>query len=484
MASFQLSIVVLAMAGILQGCTTTNIKNPLGELRQHRMNHDAQKLRNEIAIKRSQTIQSNETHFAKAIQCLSDNWLQWQVAEAEDYSRKELVDFARILIEDPDYKKYPKAVIVQGKPLLDDKDVEIYQLDLQKLGDAIRVALKEKNDKRRKLNDKERALNDEKILLDERKQVLNDKKSSLEKSNKKLDTKKQKELEEIPERLSKNNNKLSKNAKELSEITERITALEKYRERVLRIYKYTDDYKDGSKLRKISVAPIYDKTEKIFPSTSTALSEIVAHALSHNTAINVIDTPYNVEDSSISRVIVHQSQGQSIGKSIPANMFVSGALVQYDEGDAKPYLDYLDVSLNTVSLSKDIKSITVGLVLRLVQTADGAINHSKFLDRTEISDFYQNPPNSIFLENTFFVQNVNGGVLRIIGSKHWGINGSIGVSDPKTYAVREMVDYAIYELLKKALPNHFIRQYDKAILKMEYKQNLNVCDSYLKNSTQ
>lgn len=415
---------IVVLSGLLSACPTMGLE----KIRHDRLSDDAKATREKIATQRSFYIEPDDTSFSKAIACLSEPILNWRMME---FTQQVLDQVAEMKVKIENLNKR------LGTQLSKENS------GLQQSVNAIKLQLKPAQE------EKLFALELEKRILDNKieKNIL----SPAEKSR----------------YLS-----VQKEIKATSNNIENMNYILNIAENSRDAESSVNNARDSDVL-KISVAPIYDKTEKVFPKDSTALSELVTHALSYNHAVSVVDTPFNSDSAHISRVSIDNKMlGNSIGSAIPADMFIDGAIVQYDEGDARPALSQAALNLRAVQINRNVNTITVGLTLRLVQTNNGVIHHNKYVHKKndvhkkdlddhdytvepEIGGKTHTPkPQSIYLQNTFFVKRIQGGITRIIGSKYWGINGSVDVEDPKMYAVREMVEKGIYELLDGALPTY------------------------------
>lgn len=232
-------------------------------------------------------------------------------------------------------------------------------------------------------------------------------------------------------------------------------------------------YSQGNASKIYSVSPIYDKTAKVFPADSTAISEMVAHALSYNNAIRYIDTPFN-SSWEWSRAGKTNIQGNpSLGSVFPSDRYISGALVQYDED--LPILNNkfnsFRFSVDPLIINKNTQVITIGLTLRIADKT-GSMHFLGFnnIDLKNPIVNSKNPneinyrnlgmtdysPSSVYLENTFFINNTGLDLFEITSNRNYGGSISIRTSDPKMYAVREMVERGVYELLLSTLPNKML----------------------------
>lgn len=469
---------------ILVGCST--ITDPINHLRQHRQDQGSVEFRKKTANNRSAAIQDSETAFSPAIACLSDHWLEWQTSSTK--------------VDIEDTKKQLSKKIADANLKGNLKPDRNNRFDF----DEVLAAIKNEEIELQKTN--------KRLLLERR--LIDKKIDDGGNITKKIQKDGNISITQYRGISQQERSKYLTIETALTENTERSQELSSLRSVVNEAKAPIQGLRSANKFFRISVSPVFDKTGKIYDKDSTALSDLITHALTYNTAINVVDTPYNSDSAVISRATIKDAT--SFGQAFPTNMFISGALVQYDEGDAKPYLDYLRLNLDTVDLSKEIKSVTVGLALRLVQSDDSSVYYSKFFaspkeaNGKEIAKIEQkikttewqldelnkgqddedevrakikeneetlvglkqrkekllgdsnnfetlltgSKSPSVLMENTFFTQDMGGGILRIIGSKNWSVDTHVTVSDPKMYAVREMIERAVYELLKRAVPEY------------------------------
>lgn len=220
-------------------------------------------------------------------------------------------------------------------------------------------------------------------------------------------------------------------------------------------------FMQGTKSMMIAVDNIYDKTGKIY-GDSTALSEMVANALTYNKGVRYVDTPFN-QPLSYSRVAVAKDiNTASIGSTLPFEKFISGALVQYDEGTpvtSQQSVESIKLSIDPLDINSRTTVINVGLTLRLINK-DGVMYFTGYTNPS--NDFIDYEPASIYVSNTFFSKQIGASLFEIKSKRNYGFNTSIITSDPKHYATRELVEKGVYELLLKTLPNkHLTRTQDR-----------------------
>lgn len=218
--------------------------------------------------------------------------------------------------------------------------------------------------------------------------------------------------------------------------------------------------RNGNDIYKVAVGNIYDKTGKVFPSDSTAISEMVAHALSYNYGIKLMDIPFSKDWgetrhnplSGINGADLKQNPNllnNSIsGIIFPSDMYISGALVQYDDLPInRSFGTQMTVNIDPLDISSSTKTITIGMVLRMIGSNDALI-----LDDgdTENSGRGGNRA-SVYVQNTYFVKSIGANVFEVKSKRLYGGRVSVEVSDPVNYAVRELVEAGVYEILKKSL---------------------------------
>ncbi len=269
----------------------------------------------------------------------------------------------------------------------------------------------------------------------------------------------EKEIEELREKIAEQEQKIKNSENEINS----------YESNAL---KALNKYQQGQNWLSYSVSPIYDKTGKVFSENSTAISDMVAHALIYNNAIQYKDTPFNA-DWSFSRANI-ESAGttKSIGSAIKADRYISGALVQYDEGSPFANLssiENINFSIDPVDISKGSKIITVGLTLRAMNSnGEVVFEGTNEISKNHLNDnevklnfnkFVGYSPASVYVQNTFFAKDIGMNLFEIKGDRNYGFDFSVNTSDPKTYAVRELIDRAVFELLLKSLSNSTSEKY-------------------------
>ncbi|MEN9374122.1 MAG: hypothetical protein RIR79_1674 [Pseudomonadota bacterium] len=212
---------------------------------------------------------------------------------------------------------------------------------------------------------------------------------------------------------------------------------------------------DGSKRLRISVGPIYDKTTKVFPQGSTAISDMVINALSYFEKVNIVDVPLS-GDITESRVNFLSPQYFYLGDSsknqinnfagklshapfgvlFPSHYYITGALVRYDEG-AEIKNPSIDLKFDALTTKKEVRVITAGLHLRLVSSTDGEIS----------SLFSKGARGSVLLSSKYYKITMNADLFKLVNDAQYGITYSVDVADPQHYVIQEMVEKGVADLL-------------------------------------
>lgn len=214
------------------------------------------------------------------------------------------------------------------------------------------------------------------------------------------------------------------------------------------------------KVALFSIDDIYDKTEKLYPKNSTAMSDLVLSALNkmsvflvydyetgsyERSKINYISSSYprtpgqTTQDVIQALVLGGLVPNQPIGVLKPADFIINGALTQYDMIESNS----LDLDLDVVGYSQKLNIIDVGIDLRLVDANTGIIVVD--IDSGENTS-------SIYLKNRLITsKNNDAGFFKVINSKKFGVNLDYSVSDPQYYAVRELVELGVLELISKLI---------------------------------
>lgn len=216
----------------------------------------------------------------------------------------------------------------------------------------------------------------------------------------------------------------------------------------------------GNGYFRMAVAPIRDKTGKVFENNSTALSDMTMDAISHFRHFDLVETPLGPDSLIDSRnsflhpnyvlpegVVQNFSatmtslQHLPVGVNFPSNYYIAGALTQYDEVGALPNNKDIGIDIYQYQYSRDLKALTVTVNMRLIDAWSGTV--------LRISD--TNDLAAVSLTNTFYTLKTGNNFFRMTGSRDYGIDYSVQVGDPKMAAVKEMIDKGVYMLLHKFL---------------------------------
>ena len=137
-----------------------------------------------------------------------------------------------------------------------------------------------------------------------------------------------------------------------------------------------------------------------------------------------------------------------VGTIFPSNYYISGAVTQYDETNVLPTNKDIGIDIYQYQFSHNTQAITTTVNLRLIDSWTGAV-----VRMPESNDLA-----SVSMTNTFYTIKTGNNFFRLIGTKDYGIDYSVEVGDPKTAAVKEMVDKGVYQLLEKFLRPYQISQ--------------------------
>ena len=207
----------------------------------------------------------------------------------------------------------------------------------------------------------------------------------------------------------------------------------------------------------IAVARTIDKTGKVFPAIgqkeSTALSEMVSHALSKTGMFEILDIPLSSDTMLTSRSsvatfphikdLINKNPGlYGALSAFPAGVlfrsdnYISGALVQYDESSDVPYDNYLtSLNIEPLEVSQQNTVIKIGIILRMINSSSSRL--------TTINA----KPMSVMMTNRLLAIRKDINLFKIISLKNREFNYVVNASDPKHYAVYEMIEKAIFDLI-------------------------------------
>ena len=203
----------------------------------------------------------------------------------------------------------------------------------------------------------------------------------------------------------------------------------------------------------ITVSRILDKTGKVFPDVgqeaSTALSDMVMNALAKARVFEVTETPLEASTNHGTRVditnmpliqnnpvLIGQASVLPVGVLFPSDAFISGALIQYDESsDISRDNNFLSLGIDLLSYNKQVTVIKIGLHLRMLNSRSGKV--------TTING----KPMSLIATNRLLSMRKGLNLYKIISSENREIDYVVETSDPTHYAVYEMVEKTVFDLV-------------------------------------
>lgn len=217
------------------------------------------------------------------------------------------------------------------------------------------------------------------------------------------------------------------------------------------------NYAALKKTMTISVAPILDKTQKVYPANSTAISDLVINALHKIKGFAVVETPLDSTDIAQSRnnfgaessfqfanenisYMLHSIHRPPIGIVFPTRYYITGALIQYDDTTEIGNKN-LNMNMKYVTGKSNVSQISIGLNLRLIDASTGTANINIKTNKTT----------NVFLQNDLWKISNGINFFRIISTSPWGIDYSVNTADPVHYAVNEIVERGVYDLMKPQL---------------------------------
>ena len=201
---------------------------------------------------------------------------------------------------------------------------------------------------------------------------------------------------------------------------------------------------------RIGIDNIYDKTGKVF-GVQDGVSDMVLGAflkLSVFPMVN-LDKPstygnINVRENLLSSKNEYSSSyaqnpqiiaNLPLGVLKPTSYYVAGALIQYDKKEANK----LNFDIKYLSAGRNFDIIDVALDLRAIDSKLGVIA----MPEPELKSAY------VSLQNRVVTTSINGEYFKLIHDDAFGINISHEIGDPTQYAVREIVELAVLELVSK-----------------------------------
>ena len=200
----------------------------------------------------------------------------------------------------------------------------------------------------------------------------------------------------------------------------------------------------------IGIDNIYDKTGKVF-GVQDGVSDMVLGAflkLSVFPMVN-LDRPSTYGNINVRENLFSGGYSNSekytknpqiisqlpLGVLKPTDYYVSGALLQYDKKEANK----LNFDVKYLSAGRNFDIIDVALDLRVVDSSIGVIA----MPEPKLKSAY------ISLQNRVVSTSINGEYFKLIHDDAFGMNISHEIGDPTQYAIREIVELAVLELVSK-----------------------------------
>lgn len=202
---------------------------------------------------------------------------------------------------------------------------------------------------------------------------------------------------------------------------------------------------------RFGVDNIYDKTGKIF-GTSDAISDIVISAFTKMNVFPMLNldrySPYSnlhIRENLLSGQYTSSPYyannigmiGQlPVGVLKPTNYYVSGALLQYDIKKE----DSINFDIKYASVGRNFSIIDIGLDLRIINSGLGVV---------VVSGDKNSKSASVSLINRVVTFSVDGEYFKLVHDDAYGVRISNQVNDPTQYAVREIVELAVLEVVSR-----------------------------------
>lgn len=202
---------------------------------------------------------------------------------------------------------------------------------------------------------------------------------------------------------------------------------------------------------RFSIDNIYDKTGKVF-GTSDAISDIVLSALSKLNVFPILNldkaSPYSnlhIRDNLLSGQYSNTAYYANnigliaqlpVGVLKPSNYYVSGALLQYDTKKENS----ISFDIKYASLGNNFNIIDIGLDLRIINSGLGVI---------VVSGEEKAKSALVSLTNRVVTFSIDGEYFKLIHDDVYGMRISHQLNDPAQYAVREIVELAVLEVISR-----------------------------------
>lgn len=194
-----------------------------------------------------------------------------------------------------------------------------------------------------------------------------------------------------------------------------------------------------------AVDNVFDETGKLYAPKVPAISHMIQKALIQVKGIEVLETPFY--DISTSRTDVTQltpRRGAEISKQLhapvgtlfPSNFYITGAMVEYDESSQLP-VSIWRIVVDFFSFRREVVTTTIGIDLRLVNSKDGTVVYNSKSGKR----------GAVTLRSRFFRISQDTGGFKIVNENARSVDHSVIVQEPKYYAVREMAEKGVVELL-------------------------------------
>lgn len=211
-----------------------------------------------------------------------------------------------------------------------------------------------------------------------------------------------------------------------------------------------------------SVAPIFDKTGKVFSPSSTAISDMVLQALSV-AGISVIETPlgysFSETRTNLSAIDAKNMSFYLSGNSLPVgvafkSMFhVSGGIISYDDSTEAPQKS-LAADVDIARFNKSVNSVKIVVNLRLIDSRTGLV-YKKLGERRlnvgarEWSVQKNEEGASIVLTTELIKVKGSANIFKVNNSgSPYGVDYQVSVADPIQYAVMEVIEKGVFSLME------------------------------------
>ena len=202
---------------------------------------------------------------------------------------------------------------------------------------------------------------------------------------------------------------------------------------------------------RIGIDNIYDKTGKVY-GKEDAISDMVLEAFNKISIFPMVNLSKPSTYSNLNireNLLAKNYKGNKnyiktpnlistlpLGVLKPTTFYISGALLQYDK--TKQNKTSLDIKY--LSVGRNFEIIDVSLDLRIINSSLGVVSHEEGEKSASIS-----------LKNRVVSLSMDGEYFKLIRDDAYGINISHEIGDPTQYAVREIVELAVLEVVSRWL---------------------------------